>query len=143
MTKSQAAFRFSVDRLFDEHANVYFWTVTFAALHADWECSRRWGKFLNHLRKIVGRGWGGLRVTELHAEVLTTDLCGPSPAERVAFTRTYIGPTKTIFDGLDAAAQDELAAELTACFARFNRATDGTLVATAEYLQTIATRRTG
>jgi len=87
------------------------------------------------VRELLGPG-----VTELHAEVLTTDLCGPSPAERVSFTRTYVGPTKTIFSGLDAAAQDELAAELTACFARFNRATDGTLVAPAEYLQVTATR---
>jgi SAM-dependent methyltransferase len=87
------------------------------------------------VRELLGPG-----VSELHAEVLATDLCGPSPAERVAFTRTYIGPTKTIFNGLDAAAQDELAAELTACFARFNRATAGTLVAAAEYLQVIATR---
>jgi hypothetical protein len=30
--------------------------------------------------------------------------------------------------------------ELEACFQRFNRATDGTLVAPADYLQVLATR---
>src|SRR5262249_60387870 len=63
-----------------------------------------------------------------------------SPAARVEFNRTYVGPTKAIFDRLDPAAQQTLAAELAGCLQQFNRATDGTLVAPAEYLQLIATR---
>jgi len=80
-------------------------------------------------------------ITELSAQVLTTDLCGNSPAGRVEFNRTYVGPTKAIFDRLDPAAQQTLAHELASCLQRYNRATDGTLVASAEYLQVIATRQ--
>jgi SAM-dependent methyltransferase len=72
--------------------------------------------------------------------VLSTDMCAPSPAARVAFARAHLGPTKAVFERLDAAAQVALADELEACFERFNRATDGTLVAPSDYLQVVATR---
>lgn len=36
-----------------------------------------------------------------------------------------------------------LAAELASCLDRFNRATDGTLVAPADYLQVVAVRAAG
>lgn len=43
------------------------WTLTFSALHSDWECARLFSSFLDHLRKVIGQtGWGGLRVAELH-----------------------------------------------------------------------------
>ena len=87
------------------------------------------------VRELLGPG-----ITELSAQVLTTDLCGTSPAGRVEFNRTYVGPTKAIFDRLDPAAQQTLADELASCLQQFNRATDGTLVASAEYLQVTATR---
>ena len=86
-------------------------------------------------RELLGSG-----VTEVTAQVLSTDMCGISPAGRVEFNRAYVGPTKAIFDRLDPAAQQALAAELAGCLQQFNRATDGTLVAPAEYLQLIATR---
>ena len=89
------------------------------------------------VRELLGPG-----ITELSAQVLTTDLCGTSPAGRVEFNRTYVGPTKAIFDRLDPAAQQTLADELASCLQRFNRATDGTLVASAEYLQVTAKRAT-
>jgi len=87
------------------------------------------------VRELLGPG-----ITELSAQMLTTDLCGTSPAGRVEFNRTYVGPTKAIFDRLDQAAQQTLADELASCLQQFNRATDGTLVASAEYLQVTATR---
>jgi len=87
------------------------------------------------VRELLGPG-----VTGLTAHVLSTDLCGLSPAGRVEFNRAYVGPTKAIFDRLDPAAQETLAAELASCLQQFNRATDGTLVASAEYLQITATR---
>ena len=87
------------------------------------------------VRELLGSG-----VTELTAQVLSTDMCGISPAGRVEFNRAYVGPTKAIFDRLDPAAQQTLAAELAGCLQQFNRTTDGTLVAPAEYLQLIATR---
>jgi SAM-dependent methyltransferase len=89
----------------------------------------------SRVRQLLGPG-----TTDLTAQVLSTDLCGRSPAERVTFNRTYVGPTKAIFDRLNPAEQDALAGELAACLQRFNRATDGTLVAAAEYLQITATR---
>ena len=89
------------------------------------------------VRELLGPG-----ITELSAQVLTTDLCGTSPAGRVEFNRTYVGPTKAIFDRLDQAAQQTPADELASCLQRFNRATDGTLVASAEYLQVTAKRAT-
>ena len=87
------------------------------------------------VRELLGSG-----VTELTAQVLTTDMCGISPAGRVEFNRAYVGPTKAIFDRLDPAAQQDLATELADCLEQFNRATDGTLVAPAEYLQLLAIR---
>ena len=90
------------------------------------------------VRELLGPG-----VTDLNAEVLTTDLCGASPAGRVAFNRTYVGPTMAIFDRLGPADQQTLAGELASCLQQFNRAADGTLVASAEYLQVTATRRPG
>ena len=89
------------------------------------------------VRELLGPG-----ITELSAQVLTTDLCGTSPAGRVEFNRTYVGPTKAIFDRLVPAAQQTLADELASCLQQFNRATDGTLVACAEYLQVTAKRAT-
>ena len=89
------------------------------------------------VRELLGSG-----VTELTAQVLSTDMCGISPAGRVEFNRAYVGPTKAIFDRLDPAAQQTLADELASCLQQFNRATDGTLVASAEYLQVTATRAT-
>lgn len=68
MTRTEAAFRLSAERLFDL-GPVYFWTLTFAGVHDDWAAARLFSRFLNHLRLVVGRtGWGGLRVCELHRE---------------------------------------------------------------------------
>lgn len=47
---------------------VWLWTFTFAVLHDDWECSRLFRRFLNHLRVVLGKEWGGVRVAELHKE---------------------------------------------------------------------------
>lgn len=46
-------------------------------------------------------------------------------------------------DFADGGAQQAVAAELASCLDRFNRATDGTLVAPADYLQVLATRAAG
>jgi SAM-dependent methyltransferase len=90
------------------------------------------------VRELLGDG-----VTGLTAQVLSTDMCGISPAARVEFNRTYVGPTRALFDRLGPDAQQALAAELASCLDRFNRATDGTLVAPADYLQVVATRAAG
>jgi SAM-dependent methyltransferase len=90
------------------------------------------------VRELLGDG-----VSELTAQVLSTDMCGISPAARVEFNRTYVGPTRALFDRLGPDAQQALAAELASCLDRFNRATDGTLVAPADYLQVVAVRAAG
>lgn len=65
-TKSQAAFWHQCQNLFEDNRELYFWTVTFYTLHADWECMELFSNFLNHLKKVMGPGWGGIRVAELH-----------------------------------------------------------------------------
>jgi ubiquinone/menaquinone biosynthesis C-methylase UbiE len=55
--------------------------------------------------------------------------------------RTYFGPTNRAFQIVDATGQASLQKDLETLFSRYNRATDGTLVLEAVYLQTIATRR--
>ncbi|MEV6490913.1 class I SAM-dependent methyltransferase [Actinoplanes sp. NPDC051633] len=88
-----------------------------------------------HVRELLGSG-----VTDLNTQVLTTEMCAASPAARVEFNRTYVGPTKAIFDRLDPTGQQALANELADCLQKYNRATDGTLIAPAEYLQIMATK---
>jgi SAM-dependent methyltransferase len=88
-----------------------------------------------HIRELLGD-----QVTDIRFRVRDTDLCGASAAERVEFNRTYMGPTKAAFARLDPSAQEKLAADLTADLERFNRATDGTLVAASQYLEVVAER---
>jgi SAM-dependent methyltransferase len=82
------------------------------------------------------------QIADLDTALLSTDICAPSPVARVDFNQAYIGPVRAAFARLDPDAQDALTDELAACLQRFNRATDGTLVAPAEYLQVVATRST-
>jgi SAM-dependent methyltransferase len=79
-------------------------------------------------------------VSELWTEHRTIELCASSAAELVEFNRTWFGPTRTAFARLDDEGQARLAADLAATLERFNRATDGTLVAEAEYLEVVAVR---
>jgi len=51
--------------------------------------------------------------------------------------RTFYGPMHKAFGALDAEKQEALAADLIALAERFNRATDGTLVAPSEYLEVV------
>ena len=51
--------------------------------------------------------------------------------------RTFYGPMHKAFGALDAAQQEQLATDLIALAEKFNRATDGTLVAPSEYLEVV------
>jgi 2-polyprenyl-3-methyl-5-hydroxy-6-metoxy-1,4-benzoquinol methylase len=82
----------------------------------------------------------GDTLSELRAEHRTIDLCAGSAAELVEFNRNWFGPTRVAFDQLDEAGQSSLAADLTAACEQFNRATDGTLVAQAGYLEVVGVR---
>jgi len=64
-----------------------------------------------------------------------------SPAHFVDMFRSYYGPLHKAFQALDAAGQKALEADLLTLMARFNRATDGTLIVPGEYAQVIITRR--
>ncbi|HEY5603754.1 MAG TPA: class I SAM-dependent methyltransferase [Gammaproteobacteria bacterium] len=60
-----------------------------------------------------------------------------SAAHWLEVFRTFYGPMHKSFGALDAAKQEQLAADLIALAERFNRATDGTLVAPSEYLEVV------
>ena len=63
-----------------------------------------------------------------------------SAAHWLEVFRTFYGPMHKAFGALDAAKQDALAADLIALAERFNRATDGSLVAPSEYFEVVITR---
>jgi len=64
-----------------------------------------------------------------------------SPAHWLEVFRTFYGPMHKAFGALDATKQEALAADLIALAGRFNRATDGSLVAPGEYLEVVLTRK--
>jgi SAM-dependent methyltransferase len=63
-----------------------------------------------------------------------------SAAHWLEVFRTFYGPMQKAFGAVDAARQDSLATDLIALAERFNRATDGTLVAPGEYAEVVITR---
>ncbi|HWR77532.1 MAG TPA: methyltransferase domain-containing protein [Thiobacillus sp.] len=63
-----------------------------------------------------------------------------SAAHWLEVFRTFYGPMHKAFGALDAAKQNALAADLIALAERFNRATDGSLVAPSEYFEVVITR---
>ncbi|MGH7720084.1 MAG: class I SAM-dependent methyltransferase [Gemmatimonadaceae bacterium] len=94
-----------------------------------------WGNE-ERLRELFGD-----RVSELRTERRSIDLCADSADDLVEFNRTWFGPTRTAFAQLDEDGQARLAADLAAELERFNRATDGSLVAEAEYVEVVAVRK--
>lgn len=64
-----------------------------------------------------------------------------SPEHWIEVFRTKYGPVLKAYDALDAAGKASLAADLEALIARFNRATDGTMVAPAVYLEAVIVKR--
>jgi SAM-dependent methyltransferase len=82
----------------------------------------------------------GSQVRELRCERRTIDMCARSAMDIVEFNRTWFGPVRTAFGQLDEAGQKRLARDLASSFEDFNRATDGTLAAEAQYLEVVAVR---
>ncbi len=120
------------------------------------------GSFIGQLFKLIGSYippaagvkspalWG----TEEHLRDLFGDRLGSISIERKNFVfryhnaahwlevfRTFYGPMQKAFGALDSAKQQSLAADLIALAEKFNRATDGTLVAPGEYLEVVITRK--
>ncbi len=64
-----------------------------------------------------------------------------SPEHWIEVFRTKYGPVLKAFEALDPAGKASLAGDLAALIARFNRATDGTMVAPATYLEVVIVKR--
>ena len=64
-----------------------------------------------------------------------------SPEHAVEVFKSYFGPTQRAFQVLDPAGQETLQKELLEMFSSANKAKDGTLYVTSEYLQVLATRK--
>jgi SAM-dependent methyltransferase len=82
----------------------------------------------------------GAQVRELRCARRTIEMCARSAMAMVEFNRTWFGPVRAAFGALDEAGQERLAHDMAASLERFNRATDGTLMAEAEYLEVVAVK---
>jgi ubiquinone/menaquinone biosynthesis C-methylase UbiE len=82
----------------------------------------------------------GEAVTDVRMRVRTTDFVYPSPAFMLEYFRTWFGPTATQFAALDPQGQAALADDLLALYGRHNTATDGTMLARAQYLEVVAVK---
>lgn len=63
-----------------------------------------------------------------------------SPEHWLEVFRTWYGPVHKAFGALPKGGQTALSADLLALIARFNRATDGTMVVPSDYLEVIVTK---
>ena len=64
-----------------------------------------------------------------------------SPEHWLEIFRGYYGPVLKAFAAIDAKAQVGLEADIMALIARFNSATDGTVVANSDYLEVVVTKK--
>jgi ubiquinone/menaquinone biosynthesis C-methylase UbiE len=65
----------------------------------------------------------------------------PSPDYTLEYYRTWYGPTRIAFGALDEDGQRRLAEDLLTVYKSRNRAHDGSLVATSDYVEVVATVR--
>lgn len=94
-----------------------------------------WGVEEN-VRQRFGEG-----ISKLETKLQTVTWALPfSPAEIVEHFRLYYGPTQKAFGLLDEEKQAALRKDLEQLWSTNNRATDGTLLVPAEYLEVKATR---
>ncbi len=96
--------------------------------------SHRWGTE-EGLRELYGDGVRGLDLVRrvIHQYFRSVD-------HALEVFRAYFGPTARAFEVVGEAGADALAHEIKQVFGRYTRATDGTAVFEAVYLQSIATR---
>jgi len=80
-------------------------------------------------------------IVELQAARLNFGWRFASAQQYLDLFRTYYGPVHKAFGALDGTGQEALARDLVASVERFNRATDGTLLVPAEYLEAVAIKR--
>lgn len=65
-SKSEVAFRWSCERLFETEERVYFWTFTFTRVMPDWCYSGVWFRFIKEVCDLYGGLLRGVKVVELH-----------------------------------------------------------------------------
>lgn len=66
MGKSEAAFRMSAHKFYQQTWKVYFWTFTCKEVHPDWCYSEIWRRFNLDLQNLYGGLLAGLKVIEFH-----------------------------------------------------------------------------
>ncbi len=120
------------------------------------------GSFVGEMFKLIGRYlpppagvkspalWGteerlrelfGDRVGSIAIEAKDFVFRYRSAAHFLEVFRVYYGPVHKAFGALDATKQESLAADLVALAERFNRATDGSLVAPGRYIEVVIQRK--
>jgi SAM-dependent methyltransferase len=87
-----------------------------------------------HCRKLFGT-----RVATLTSTVRTDEWCAPSAEAQADLLRDHLPPWRAAYRALPPEARLRLDSVAVAEIDRANRATDGTLVAGAEYLELVAT----
>jgi len=88
------------------------------------------------LRELFGDHVGALTATQRRYSFRAR-----STEDWVVYFRAHYGPITKAFDGLDAAGQDALAADITNLLLRFNRSDDDTLVVPSDYLEVVARKK--
>ena len=83
----------------------------------------------------------GDRIESIAIEQKTFAFRYHSAAHWLQVFRTFYGPMHKAFAALDTEKQESLAADLIALAEKFNRATDGTLVAPSEYIEVVIKRK--
>ena len=81
----------------------------------------------------------GSRVAMVTSTVRTVDLVAASAKAQVDFMRQHLPPWRALYEQLDPSTAQQVAAAVATELDRANRATDGTLVVPAEYLELVAT----
>jgi ubiquinone/menaquinone biosynthesis C-methylase UbiE len=94
----------------------------------------RWGT-VDHLAALFGD-----RVTWTATTVRQYVFRFRTPQHYAEFLCQYYGPTARLYAGLDEARRTRFSHELADLISGFNRATDGTVAAPADYLEAVGTR---
>ncbi|MCG6876517.1 MAG: methyltransferase domain-containing protein [Betaproteobacteria bacterium] len=89
-----------------------------------------------HLRELFGK-----RLDSIAIERKDFVFRYRSAAHWLEVFRTFYGPMQKAFGAVDPTKQESLAADLIDLAEKFNRATDGSLVAPGEYLEVVIKRR--
>lgn len=88
------------------------------------------------LRELFGDAIADLQVEKRHLVFRYA-----SPEAYIDYWTRYYGPTLKAFAAVGDAGRDALRADLLELIGRFNRADDGTMIVSSEYLETVIVRR--